>query len=636
MKLKSTILLSLTACSFAAAANVISIPGVEDGAPVYLSYMGVKILAPVKTDTQEALSKFTIETSDASIVSVYSNIKSLVAHKAGTTTFTITSEDGSISQEFTAIVEPADNTVPTTGWQDGMFWLNEEWFGHTSGSINYIEPDGNIIYRVYEAQNENKAFGATSQYATIYGNKLIVMSKQSWDGGDTRKNDGFTGGRVVVADAETLQHIASFDEIGGDGRACLGVSPEKIYLMTASGVRVMRFNGDEVTLDSENIFNVEGRNASMGNSIKSGNYVLATEVGNQLFVVDAETDAVVKKISLSSIQGVVETMDGTVWCATTNALYPLNMETLELGEAVSIPGSISSSNFGTWRSINLFAAKKSNTLIWGNGTFYRWNIDEVEDPMTLFALYTHSSTMDEVKYGMTYGTPGYDEATDTYMYATTVGYGASAVYNSLHFIDATTGEVKTRKNVEEYFWFPAMPVNPDKYVPEIAAIDPIVINTNESTEYSTEIEVTDRDNLDCEIALSLGEDVVAASTIDEIVTPTLVGNVLTLEALSDGTANLVINAESNGRVSTISVPVTVSSVQSGIEDVNVGKGVISVLERIVYVSNMDGEMVHIYDMSGREVSSFLAEGDSYAVRLSVPAGMYVISANGHSFKTVIR
>ena len=95
-----------------------------------------------------------------------------------------TDGSGVRSNDFKVIVDPRDRTPLADQYQDGTFWLNEDWFGHANGSVNYITPEREVKYRVYESQNPDQAFGCTAQYGMIYGDRLYVMSKQNHDTGD--------------------------------------------------------------------------------------------------------------------------------------------------------------------------------------------------------------------------------------------------------------------------------------------------------------------------------------------------------------------------------------------------------------------------------------------------------------------
>ncbi len=109
----------------------------------------------------------------------------LSGHRVGECTLTLTSTDGSnVTKTYTVRIEDQDHTPLENGYADGTLVLNEEWFGHTNGGMNYITPDGEMMYQVYERENPECRSGATSQYAAIWADKLIAISKQAVDAGD--------------------------------------------------------------------------------------------------------------------------------------------------------------------------------------------------------------------------------------------------------------------------------------------------------------------------------------------------------------------------------------------------------------------------------------------------------------------
>lgn len=550
----------------------ISLEGIEPGGVIEVDNMGVYILKPVYEPADADFTGYNATFDDEQVATLYKSVNSVVAHSAGETQLTISSADGSISSTYTVRVKDVDpDNKPDDEFQDGVVWLNEEWFGHTSGSLNYVADGGELFCRAYGNQNGNMAFGATSQFGMAYAGKYFIMSKQAWDGGDTRPLK--SGGRVVVFDAKTFRHIGAIDEIGGDGRACVGVTPSKVYLGTSAGIRVL--NVDDLTVaDSDIEGTAPARNGQIGDMVKSGSHVFATNVGTGLIVIDTETDRVVKTIPMSGIQTVALTPDGRVWMGCAKTLTPVDPVTLEAGDTYNVPGSITCSTY-SWRHGNLMASVNRNELLWGSGTFYRWNIDEVADPSTLEPVYTHVSKVDDVTYGNAYGSPAYDDRTDTYMFASQPGFGAAALQNWYHFIDATTGEVKHRIHLPEYWWFPAMPIIPDKHDAKIDIDDFTMDIRDGAREFDLAALVTDRDNHDCNINVWLADepavleaegDTGDAAPAAEIA---LEGKTLTVTPKAHGKVAFTLMAESNGRTvaKTVNVSVTdPSGISSAVAD----------------------------------------------------------------------
>lgn len=95
-------------------------------------------------------------------------------------------------------------------YTDGVFFVNEDWFGHNNSTINFLDKDENWHYRVYQKENPGKELGCTSQYGTIYGDKLFIVSKQNQDPGASTQ-----GSRLAVVNAEqwkAWQNLPALEE----------------------------------------------------------------------------------------------------------------------------------------------------------------------------------------------------------------------------------------------------------------------------------------------------------------------------------------------------------------------------------------------------------------------------------------
>ncbi|MGM9845932.1 MAG: DUF5074 domain-containing protein [Muribaculaceae bacterium] len=573
----------------------IIVNGYDDGQPIELEAMGVLAIPelsfePADADLQVASFSF----SDPEMVTTYyvgsNKVTYLVAHKEGSCTMTITSGDGNATKDVTINVKGYEEPLEA-GYDTGLLWLNEEWFTHTSGSINYIDADRDVHYRAYEAVNEGRAFGATSQYATVWADKLIVMSKQAWDGGDTRSIEN-NGGRVVIADAKTLERIASFDNIGGDGRACAGVSPSKVYLTHAAGVRVLDLNTMTIAdADIEGLPVGSSYSGQYGNITVSGNRAFVAVQSKGIVVINTDTDCYESIIENSSIASVVTTPDGMVWYAAGTEAGCIDPVTLQVTRTVTLPVSVSA-QWGTWRNVSFFASPNSNELLFNamggwsaTPNLYRWNIDEVDDPSTLEPIYTYSGSSD---YGSMYGCSGYDPRSDEFVFATSLGYGYLGLYNWLHFVDAKTGEVKAVKTMPEYWWFPAMPVLPDSYSAKVD-IEDLRFEVGDTDARSFELaELThDADDIDGFISVTLVDGSADAAASAEIA-----DGVLTITPLHPGVADVVLQLCSRGRVSEQSIRVEVVAPQAATPSFSLAPG--SVLKGSAVTIACDTEGAAIY------------------------------------------
>lgn len=637
---------------------------------INMTYLDIMALRPVVYPENADVQTYDIEISDSEIATTYSvtafnptsKFFELVTHKVGEFDLTFKSQDGSgVKTVYHVKVNDPDRTPASDGYQDGTFWLNEDWFGHTNGSINYITKDKDVIYRAYEAQNPYESFGCTSQYATIHGDKLIVMSKQATDGGDPRKG----GGRVVVADAKTLKKLASFDEIGGDGRACVGVSENKVYLGSTGGIRILNTSTMEL---GDMVQGIPGGSLyanQLGDMVCAGNYVFVIQQATGLHIINTDTDTVEKFYGLAATddaegigypQGVAQSADGNVWVAATEkastglcTLYCFDPQTLEIIDSVTLPdGQRITCGWGAWRSSNFFASTGENALWWGTGVdnqiysgntgYYKWTIgSDVNELAPVFVFPSKLEGKDEKTFQSPYATVRYDERSNELLVAATHGASSNYRYTWLHFVDCATGEISKTIRLKDYYWFPAIPVFPDKHAPEFGEIDDIEISIgqNVTDDFVLDLSelVTDKDHNDYNIkishvAASAPVSRGAATSLGDIADVKVDGKTVTITPIKEGKATLSLQAQSNGKTTLVDIPVSIFKT-SGVDGVSEIGGTITVTGRRVNVKGMEGCDFFVYDMAGSAVAAFHADSDDVSVVLAVPSGVYVVaSADG--------
>ncbi|MDE7412700.1 MAG: DUF5074 domain-containing protein [Muribaculaceae bacterium] len=604
--------------------------------------------------------------------------------------FEATDGSGVTSEPFIVRVVPRERKPLADAYQEGTFWLNEEWFGHANGSINYITSSNEIKYRVYEAQNPGETFGCTSQYGMIYGGRLYVMSKQQKDNGDRYR---FGGGRLVIADAATLKKITSFDEIGtnpgtgaagpngstmmGDGRACVGVSPEKIYLGHHKGIRVLNIDlakanssdpsvaasaftlGKEIKVADDDKGLYEGQ---VGNMVCTGPLVFAVSQSNGLLVIDCEKDEIVAVLgtpigegakTVYAVQGVVRSADGHVWFAesgkeegkTITRLVEVDPFSSEILSQLVLPdgaGNITT-GWGAWRSTNFIASKKKNVLYWASvgsgyqdeilgaspGHIYRWEIgkDLPEEPY--FSLGKRAGK-DDNTFQVPYATMGYDDRTDEIVFATTHGASYNYRYEWVYRIDGTTGEIHDYQQLRPYFWFPAMPVFPDRYDPEFFGLEDLNL-ASEPVEINLYDHIRDLDGGENHVMFRLAGESEVRSTGRSSESPidiSLENGNLTLTPVASGERPLILQAESNGKTVTCEINVKVN-LSTGITDI-AQKAELNYSDGYVIAKGLSGRQLNIYNTNGQLVGSKDILKDYLRFSPDYPKGIYIIVVPGTS------
>ncbi|MBD5290192.1 MAG: leucine-rich repeat protein [Bacteroides sp.] len=635
---------------------------------ITLDELDILALCPVVTPENADIQSYDIEISDPEIATTYSvkafnplrSFFELVTHKSGEFDLSFKAQDGSeVVSTYHITVKPLEASQLSDSYQDGTFWLNEDWFGHTNGSINYITKNNEMVYRAYGRQNPGESFGCTSQYGIIHGGKLIVMSKQADDGGDPRKG----GGRVVIADASTLKKLASFDEIGGDGRACVGAGAGKVYLGTTGGIRILDTENLELGGMIEGIPEGSLYADQVGDMVQAGNLVFAIRQNTGVYAIDTDYDMVIatfgEESSLKYPQGIAMTADGKVWVASTSKasggtgyLVCIDPATLEVERTEEMPEKmLVTCGWGAWRSTNFFASRDENALWWGSGVdnqiysgntgYYKWDLKTPLSELTPIFVFPALDGIDEKTKQAPYATVRYDERSNRLLVAATHGASSNYRYTWLHFVDCKSGEIANTIRLKDYYWFPAIPIFPDKYAPEFAEIPEIALNLDLSTEsYELDLTdfVTDKDNPDCNIRLSLVEtpalfDDEASTTPAEA---RLEGKKLTVTPKSKGNINFTLLAESNGRVTQTSVPVSVSAIATGLSSLNAGS--VSLTGNRLNIKGHEGETFVIYDMTGASVGGVYVDSDNFSITLSLPYGVYALRGvnDKSNYKFIIR
>lgn len=572
----------------------------------------------------------------------------LSGHRVGQCKLTVSATDGSgFSKDFVINVVDSDRTP--VDFTDGTIILNEEWFGHTNGGLNFLTSDNEVIYQAYERANPGMSFGCTSQHGTIWNDKFIVASKQAQDGGDCLPG----GGRLVVAEASTLERLGSLDVLAygdesGDGRAVCGATENKIYVSASNGIYIVSISDPTAP---EVIGKITDCSGQFGDMVNAGKYVFALGQSAGLVAIDVDTDTVVK--TYGSASAVTMTGDGTVWFASNTdghmQFVPVDATSLEAGTAIDFPAEIGtvSTGWGAWRSAALYGSPTDDTLwfmpgggsiVGGGTTYYKYTPGDDTSLLTPFFTLegvTGVTVMDEVVGQQAYGTPRYDYRLDKFIVMTTHKSPASGQYrdNWIHVVDPKDGSIIKTITLRPYYWFQSLPIIPDTARAELSdefSTAKFFIEEAESRNIDLAEWVSDADSYNTAIRYELP----AETDENAIVDASLEGSVLTLTPKVVGEGNVIVYAVSNGCRSAISIPVVVDTT-TGISLANSDHSIKAVGNR-VYINGYNGCEFQLYTAAGIQVANFTADSDNYIAEFGLNTGIYVLRTSGASVKIAIK
>ena len=352
---------------------------------------------------------------------------------------------GSDTPDYANAVAVEPYIQEAVDYSQGIFFVNEDWYGWDNGTINFLTNDGRMFYRVFRRENPDEKLGVTTQFGTIYGEKFFLISKQA-----KSTEEESTGGRLVVADALSLEKIAAFDQIGGgDGRSFLGVDEKTGYIGSSSGVFVFDIENMKVGDVIEGTLNDEGLySGQIGSMVRAGKYVFAAKQSEGVLVIDAENHTLQTTIELPSIATLVLGRDGNIWAADGNALVRINPVSFETW-ARSLPsGCRVADTWGAWNAGSLCAAYKSNLLYFADESKNKvvcYNIDTDELNASFFTLPDQDGEYVQMFYGAGLRV---DPQTDNVVVTSTEsGYLSHYMNNWIHIVDGTNGE-----QYETYFF----------------------------------------------------------------------------------------------------------------------------------------------------------------------------------------
>lgn len=527
-------------------------------------------------------------------------------------------------------------------YTDGVFIVNEDWFGHQNSTVNWLSSAGEWTYRAFQKANSGKELGATTQYGTIYGDKFYLMSKQEKDQGAT-----ITGGRITVCDAKTLKCLKQIPVIStnkegfsnADGRAFLGVDLHKGYVSTSNGIYIYDMDKMEVGAQVKGTGNPNTDpygslyKGQVGSMVRVNDRVFAVHQSSGLMVIDAQGDSLLKVIqppferdSLRGYGSVVLSKDGNLWLSmardqtgrgtTLPYLIKVNPVSLDTVRVLLPKDIVSPSNsWYAWTPDAFCASTQHNCLYWGGGydswftgmQVVKYDIDENR----FVRLIDFSSTGWRI-YGASFRVhPVTDE-----------------LYMSLyHDVQDPTYVVHRYSNegilLDEYpmitnYWFPSLPVFPDTEAPVVKEMDKVIVNGAEVLRVSLTGMVSDPDNMEAAIVKS-----VARISDESVLTATVVDGNLNLFPHKTGDAEVFISFNSNGKVVEGLLPVSVSGI-SGLEENELSLQDVYYRDRRLYVNHSEGSECILYKEDGSFVNSYRIDQSGFSVSLDCPSGIYIL------------
>lgn len=432
---------------------------------------------------------------------------------------------------------------------EGIIVLNEGWFGHDTGSVNFFPTDGVPYYNAFTAMNPTSSLGTTTESGQVFGNRVFVVSKMA--------------PYLVGLNATTFKEVGSLTEINAEANpqahSFCAVNDHKGYLSTSDGLYI-------VDLDT---YTVSGQltagwmvSHKFGQMVRYGNRVFAVSQLDGIVVIDIDTDEM-ECIDLPTAAALTVSANGSLYAATLNEdseivkidPYTFGLENIDIkADKAKIQNP-----WSTWCE-SAFVADRDKEAIylvpagWNPRTVARFDLVTGEYTADFFTLpgTADGLTDNRILYGQGISI---DPATGYItVLATEDGYGTHYQHNWLYFYDPATGKPVEEKTValRDYYWFPAMALYPSFSAPEVQ-LEPVTMHKGEADPSI---------NLAAATTLEVGNPHLvvydAGSSDTGVFTFSLTPEgLLTLTSGNVGKATLTVTASYQGREATFETEVTV-------------------------------------------------------------------------------
>lgn len=325
-------------------------------------------------------------------------------------------------------------TIPTGPYSNGFFILNEGWFGHEAGSVNFYSYGADTIQKNAFAK-ENDGNGPATKSATledgvIIQDQLFLISK--------------AGGAITVADAATLKQKGQITLEGADFRSMAALDANTAVVSSGGSIYTVDLNA--LTISTAPVFK--------GNNIKklyaSGNYLIASNDNGADIITISDWKSV--KHFDGPTEGYVKTPDGQVYGAGDDLLVTIDAAKQDTSN-IALKQPIWKNAF-TYNAPSLISSSRQNAVFYiatptsgySGTSIYRYVKGDASSLSTPFIT---------LPAGETFYSTGlaYDKKNDQIVTFSITGYTESDK-NFLRFYNASTGAL-VRSIEYGHIYFPA-------------------------------------------------------------------------------------------------------------------------------------------------------------------------------------
>lgn len=387
----------------------------------------IRLRAVVEEGLEDAY-QWSVDGDDAGKDQILKFVSSSVG--SHTVTLSCTNGDGTATSQIELEVYPQ--------FRHGTFILNEGNMSSENGSLIFISPQGVVEDSAYRRVNDRQLGNACQDMFIGKDKRMYIISQNGDTGRDTRYG---SDGKLVVADSETLERIAAYN----DELSSLSW-PTNIASLDAHNVFIRDNNGvHHFDTQTKTLTFVDGSKGASKNRMAVVGDKVFVPAGSNILVLKAGQTTVDETITIgAALRGVIKSADGNIWAATSSKIMKINAVNYTIEERTVTEGSIGSS-FNASPGISAIG----NVLYYSGGSkkIYRYD----------FASQTNELLVNVPDFvenaAIQYNDLAVDPTTGQVWINTISGY-ATFLANNISVFDFG-GEAKLAANYENYTHFPA-------------------------------------------------------------------------------------------------------------------------------------------------------------------------------------
>ena len=340
--------------------------------------------------------------------------------------------------------------------------------------------------------------------------------------------------------------------------------------------------------------------------------------------------------------------NGDAW--NGSQLMCIDQYTLETKKVRLDTGGIPQSWYA-WTAGSLTASETENALYFvytdpslgqinwfRNCILYRFNIDGVDwdnidlsNPDEAYAEGAceeiYDSSFDDLYF---YGGALQCNPKDGNLYASFYVGENIATQEWIYAILNPEGEMIQYQEPIKRYWYPAMFIFPDNEAPIVEAFDDITIEDNKPVEITLADKVTDEDSRNAAIVKSISNIADASIVKAEIIKGNLV-----LTPLKKGNTTVEIAFNSNGKVVTENVNVSVTADISSVDIVDIERANVFAISGNIMVTGIDTpQQVDIFNAQGTLIKSTTVNNGEQITGLA-KGNLYIVKISNQSYKIVL-